>query len=123
MAQTLTPMLHVPDVAATIDWYLGIGFTLLDRGEAEGETVWAELAFGSGVVMLSAGGEPGGAERRDADLYLRVDGVDTWFERVARRAEVIEGLHQTFYGMREFLIRDCNGFWITFGEPAGSAVH
>lgn len=30
--------------------------------------------------------------------------------------EVIEGLHCTGYGMREFIIRDLNGFWITFGQ-------
>jgi len=22
-----------------------------------------------------------------------------------------------FYGMREFIIRDINGFWVTFGQP------
>jgi hypothetical protein len=32
---------------------------------------------------------------------------------------MIEALHNTFYGMREFIIRDLNGFWITFGEPVG----
>ncbi len=25
--------------------------------------------------------------------------------------------YDAFYGMREFIIRDCNGFWITFGQP------
>ena len=34
------------------------------------------------------------------------------------KAEIVEDLHDTFYGMREFAIRDCNGFWITFGQPA-----
>jgi hypothetical protein len=29
----------------------------------------------------------------------------------------VEGLHDTFYGMREFIIRDLNRFWITFGSP------
>ena len=31
---------------------------------------------------------------------------------------MVEDLHDTFYGMREFIIRDLNGFWITFGQPA-----
>jgi len=30
----------------------------------------------------------------------------------------VEGLHDTFYGMREFIIRDLNRFWITFGQPS-----
>jgi hypothetical protein len=29
---------------------------------------------------------------------------------------VIEGPHNTFYGMREVIIRDLNRFWITFGQ-------
>jgi len=29
---------------------------------------------------------------------------------------------QEFYGMREFIIRDCNGFWITFGQPAFTTI-
>lgn len=32
------------------------------------------------------------------------------------RVDVFEGLHDTFYGMREFIIRDLNRFWITFGQ-------
>jgi hypothetical protein len=32
------------------------------------------------------------------------------------RVEIREGLHDTFYGMREFIIRDINGFWMTFGQ-------
>ena len=34
------------------------------------------------------------------------------------RVEIREGVHDAFYGMREFIIRDVNGFWITFGEPS-----
>ncbi len=34
--------------------------------------------------------------------------------------KVVEGLYDAFYGMREFIIRDINGFWITFGQPIQS---
>ena len=27
-----------------------------------------------------------------------------------------------FYGMREIIIRDLNGFWITFGQPIPAEV-
>jgi hypothetical protein len=30
----------------------------------------------------------------------------------------VEDPHDTFYGMREFIVRDNNGFWITFGQPS-----
>ena len=28
----------------------------------------------------------------------------------------VNALHDTFYGMREFIIRDLNRFWVTFGQ-------
>jgi len=37
--------------------------------------------------------------------------------RLKDRVEVVEGPHDTFYGMREFIIRDINRLWITFGQP------
>ena len=56
------------------------------------------------------------------DLYVETEGVDGLYERLKDRVEVREGVHDTFYGMREFIIRDLNGFWITFGEPSGGAA-
>jgi hypothetical protein len=38
------------------------------------------------------------------------------YDRLKDRVEVVEGPHDTFYGMREFIIRDLNRFWITFGQ-------
>jgi hypothetical protein len=43
--------------------------------------------------------------------------VDALRARLGDRVEVVEDLHDTFYGMREFIIRDVNRFWITFGQP------
>jgi uncharacterized glyoxalase superfamily protein PhnB len=37
--------------------------------------------------------------------------------RIDGKADIVEDLHDTFYGTREFTVRDCNGFWITFGQP------
>ena len=35
-------------------------------------------------------------------------------------ATIVEGLHDTFYGMREFIIRDVNRFWLTFAQFAST---
>ena len=34
---TVTPMIHVPDVSATVDWYRSIGFNVRDTNLDEGE--------------------------------------------------------------------------------------
>src|SRR5687768_17183814 len=113
----VVPMLHVPDVPATIAWYQSIGFVLREVHEESGCPIdWALLCFGVSEIMLSAGGRPPLYPRTDVDLYVQVDNLDDRFAAVASKVEVVEGLHETHYGMREFIIKDLNGFWITFGQ-------
>jgi uncharacterized glyoxalase superfamily protein PhnB len=117
-AMKVVPMIHVPDVHATALWYESIGFTLERTNSDDGEMNWALLTFGPTELMFSAGGRPSTAERREVDLYVHVDDVDAFAARVAGRVEVVEDLHDTFYGMRELIIRDVNRFWLTFAQPA-----
>jgi uncharacterized glyoxalase superfamily protein PhnB len=114
----VVPMLHVPDVQATADWYERLGFTVVRTVSDGAEVNWALLRFGESDVMLSAAGKPSEAFRRDADLYIHVEGLSAMAERIREIAEVVEDVHETFYGQRELIVRDCNRFWVTFGEPA-----
>ena len=45
MSQTVVPMIHVPNVRATLDWYTLIGFKLVRQSEGEGEINGAKLTF------------------------------------------------------------------------------
>lgn len=119
MVEKVVPMIHVPDVRATVEWYRGIGFTVLDTYSNEGEGLsWAIVSFGSTEVMFNQGGQTSDRFRRDVDLYVYSDNVDGLYERLKDRVEIVEGLHDTFYGMREFIIRDLNRFWMTFAQPS-----
>lgn len=113
----VTPMLHVPDVRATVAWYVALGFTLVETAEDDGEPTWAMLAYGDARLMLNAGGAAREVPRRDADLYLDVDDLDALFASLPPEVVVREPPHDTFYGMRELIVRDDNGFWLTFGQP------
>lgn len=117
MPQKVVPMIHVPDVRATVNWYVSLGFKASEVGEIDSEAVWALLSFGNSQIMLNEGGKPSAEHRREVDLYVYVDNVDSFRATLGSQVEVVEDLHDTFYGMREFIIRDCNRFWITFGEP------
>jgi hypothetical protein len=77
---------------------------------------FAILSFGTGEVMFSSGGRPSSQSRRDVDLYAYTDDVDTLYDRIKDRVEIVEGPHNMFYGMREIIVRDPNGFWLTFGQ-------
>jgi len=110
-------MIHVPDVRQTVDWYKSIGFQLARTNEDHGEMDWAKLTFGNSELMFSAAGKASTERRREVDLYITADDVDEIFRRLEEQAEIVEKPYDTFYGMHEFTIRDCNGFWITFGQP------
>ena len=119
MTRKVVPMIHVPDVAATVDWYKGIGFTVLETYGHEGEGFsFAIISFGNTEVMFNEGGRTSTQRRRELDLYVYADDVDELYQTLKDRVDVVEGLHDTFYGMREFIIRDLNRFWITFGQPS-----
>jgi len=117
MNRKATPMIHVPNVRATVEWYQSIGFTVTNTyGDNDDSLSFAMLSFGSGEVMFNEGGKPSTSNRREVDLYIHSDQVDDLYHRLKDRVDIVEGLHDTFYGMREFLIRDLNRFWITFGQ-------
>jgi uncharacterized glyoxalase superfamily protein PhnB len=120
MSARIVPMIHVPNVAATADWYVSIGFAIegVNRECEDGDIDWALLRLGESEIMLSAGGRASSDPRRECDLYIHVDDVDGLRAHLDGKAEVVEDLHDTFYGRREFIIRDYNRFWITFGQPA-----
>ncbi|HYK22118.1 MAG TPA: VOC family protein, partial [Pyrinomonadaceae bacterium] len=117
--EKVVPMIHVPDVRATVDWYESIGFRVVATygNESDGFS-FAIVAFGDSQVMFSQGGEPSTKRRREVDLYTYTDNVDELYERLKDRVDVVEGPHNTFYGMREVIIRDFNRFWITFGQES-----
>jgi len=114
-------MIHVPDVSATVDWYKSVGFTVTDTYDNGGQGLsFAILSFGASEIMFNSGGQASSSRRREVDLYVTADNVDNLYDSLRDRVEVVEGLHDTFYGMREFIIRDLNKFWITFGQPVAS---
>lgn len=117
MLRAATPMIHVPDVRATAAWYEGIGFAILETfGDGGDGLSFAILQVGDTRVMFNQGGHTTADRRREVDLYVDVADADMLFARLQDRVEVIEPLHDTEYGMREFIIRDPNQFWITFGQ-------
>ena len=112
-------MIHVPDVRATVEWYRNIGFDVVATyGDGTGENFsFAMVRFGSTNVMFNTDGEPSDKHRREVDLYVETDNVDDLYEQLKDRVDVFEMPHDTFYGMRELIIRDLNRFWLTFGQP------
>ena len=118
MSKRVVPMIHVPDVRATVDWYESIGFSVVatyDNETPDGLS-FAIVSFGDSKVMFNQCGETSDKWRREVDLYVYADDVDEIYSRLKDRVDVVEEPHNQFYGMREVIIRDLNRFWITFGQ-------
>jgi uncharacterized glyoxalase superfamily protein PhnB len=49
-------------------------------------------------------------------FYIQVDDVQELYRRIKDKIAVLMDLHTTFYGTREFCIRDCNGYVLTFAS-------
>ena len=123
MQKKVVPMFHVPDVRQTVDWYRAIGFDVMVTYDDNcGGLSFAMVSFGAGEVMFSSGGRLSSNHRREVDLYAYTEDVDNLYGQIKDRVEIVEGPHNMFYGMREIIVRDLNGFWITFGEPIPAEV-
>jgi uncharacterized glyoxalase superfamily protein PhnB len=123
MQKKVVPMFHVPDVRKTVDWYRDVGFAVTATyDDNAGGLSFAMVSFGTGEVMFSSGGRPSTHHRREVDLYVYTEDVDGLYDRLEHRVEVVQGPHNMFYGMREIILRDLNGFWITFGQEVPSDI-
>ncbi|WP_109486896.1 VOC family protein [Occallatibacter savannae] len=100
---------------------MGFDVRATNRESEGGKIDWTLLRLGQSEIMLNAGGLPSSASRREFDLYIHVKDVNEVRTRIDGKAEIVEELNETFYGVREFIIRDCNGFWITFGQSKSTS--
>jgi predicted enzyme related to lactoylglutathione lyase len=108
------PVLHVPDVEATAEFYRDVlGFTW-DFGDATYAVVWRD---NSAIHFVKGDAPPTGIH-----LFQWLKNVDDYHaEIVARGAEVASGPTDQPYGIRELGVRDLNGVGIVFGQDVHGA--
>ncbi len=134
----LTPVLMVEDVNNAIDFYLNVlGFDfVIGVPEKTQEVVptWsndrvldfaimkcgnAEIMFQSRRSMAEPEELP---EFKDKEiggsfcLYIEVDNVQDIYDKVKGKIPLHKDLKTQFYGMREFHVKDCNGYILGFAE-------
>lgn len=121
-----TTMIYVPDVAAALRWYTSIGFKEIAR-YGDGDFVnFGIVSFGKAEIMLNMNGRRG---EHDASLWLYTDKVDDLYQLLKSRQiaaaragatggiegiDFVEHINDTFYGARQFGIRDLNGYILYF---------
>jgi predicted enzyme related to lactoylglutathione lyase len=106
------PLLLVPDVSTTADFYRRIGFKVdPGTGTPEYSVVWRDNA----AVHLAKGeGAPTGVR-----VFFWVKDVNALYDQVIKRgATVAVPIGTRPYGVRDFSIRDPNGVEVVFGQDS-----
>jgi uncharacterized glyoxalase superfamily protein PhnB len=123
---TLLPHIVYPDVAEAIDWLTKtFGFAEHYRyGEAGGPVSGAQLLLGKAWIMLKRA-RPGSATPAQLgygtqSLTVFLEDVDTHFQRAkSAGARIVEDLHETEYGERQYGAEDLAGHHWLFSRHAG----
>jgi uncharacterized glyoxalase superfamily protein PhnB len=121
------PMLATGDMDATVTFYQdALGFDMGDKFEASGTLWWCEMKCGPAKVMLTQHETkvdgPGAYDTfgQTAIAFYINDVEDLHASLVDRGYEPSE-LRVTFYGMKEFDLRDPTGYTLLIGQPTSES--
>ena len=115
----VTAILKSTDVARTIAWYRQAGFELRGAFPETGDPTWCEVARDDVVFQFLAGETPWeGEPALTGTLYVHPASVDAVLEAIKGRIEPAWGPEEREWGTRELGLRDPDGYFITFTEPA-----
>ena len=123
-ASTLLPHIIYPDVAEAIEWLRKtFGFTEHYRYGEPGLVGGAQMHLGDAWMMLRrarpGSGTPAELGAATQSLTVFIDDVDTHFARTqAAGARIIEDLHETEYGERQYGVVDFAGHHWLFSRHA-----
>jgi uncharacterized glyoxalase superfamily protein PhnB len=109
---TMNLLLKCDSVGETKAFYSEIlGFEVSDSAEGTC-TVRKE----GGTIIFSDADLWEGPPRCTGTIYFFMDDVDAYFEKVKTKAIVRWPLEDTSYGTREFAVKDCNKYTLSFAE-------
>ncbi|HZT41040.1 MAG TPA: VOC family protein [Chthonomonadaceae bacterium] len=129
MLKQITPNLMTEDVDRTIAFYIDhLGFTLKDKYPEQGAAVWAELKRDDVTLMFQS--RQSMAEEIPAlqdvpigtsqTFYTVVEDIDALHAELQGKVEIVQAMHTTFYGAKEFSFKDCNGYIFAYAEATSA---
>ena len=114
--EKIIPMLYTREIKETVDFYvqtLGFSSNAYEPGWS-----WASLQLDSAEIMLAIPPKEVPFEKPlfTGSFYFNVDNADEWYERLKEKAAIYYPIEDFEYSMREFAIKDCNGYILQFGH-------
>jgi lactoylglutathione lyase len=126
MYKSLTPNIMVSDVNATVKWYQdNFKFKLANQEDSlEKPLEWAVVKSGDIQIyfqkveslvkeMPVLKGKEIGAT---LTLYIKLDDIQSLYNSVKDKVEIVRDMRETFYGAKEFAVKDLNGYILVFSE-------
>jgi uncharacterized glyoxalase superfamily protein PhnB len=123
--ESLSPNVIADDVNKTTDYYTRVlGFTLIASVPETGVYNWA-MVQRDGITMMFQSLKSIQEDMPSLNIqskgslgtfYIRMKGVDEFYKELKGSVELGHDLRTTFYGMKEFTIKDLNGYYLTFAE-------
>jgi uncharacterized glyoxalase superfamily protein PhnB len=134
--QSITPNLMVKDVTKSVEYYTQtLGFNLFmwvdfdKQADFDGIHDGVEYAFAilkswDYELMLQS-------EKSLADdlpflnkwytdssvaLYIKIENIDEYYKQIKDKVKIVKDIETTWYGMKEFYIKDLNGYILGFAE-------
>jgi uncharacterized glyoxalase superfamily protein PhnB len=112
------PILYVANIEQSIRFYCDVlGFHCAKRMDG-----WASLERDLAEIMLSVPNEhlPFDKPAFTGSFYFQAQDVNSLWEQLREKAAIVYPIENFEYGMREFAIRDINGYILQFGQEIGS---
>ena len=111
------PMLETDNLANTIDFYSKkLGFHLIELYPNAQFPTWANMKRENVELMFTKHAKSS-PELTNSSVYIYPTNVDAAWEEMKDCVTVEHPIESFDSGMREFVIRDCNGHILHFGKP------
>lgn len=121
LGHRVLPCLIVADMRRSLDFYLHqLGFTQTGYYPIESDPVRTEVRRDDVAIVLVADPSrgPDGPPTFTGALYIFPDSIDALVEELHGKVPFAWGPEEREYGLREFAIRDPDGYTMVFAEPA-----
>ena len=115
----LFPILETEDLKQTIEFYTqNLDFKCQGIYPDEENICWASLSSGECEIAFGLPNAHTNFEKAilTGSIYMHVENVEELWQRLKDKVEIVYPLEDMNYGMREFGIKDCNGYVLNLGQ-------
>jgi catechol 2,3-dioxygenase-like lactoylglutathione lyase family enzyme len=123
LGHRVLPCLFVSDMRSSLDFYIEmLGFTQTGYYPIESNPIRTEVRRDGVAIILYTEASHGieSAPAFSGALYLFPESVDRLAEELRGKVHFAWGPEETEFDMREFAIRDPDGYTLVFAEPSRS---